>query len=256
MCTLIVLHRCHDEAPLLVAANRDEYLDRPAEGPALRRTGERSAIAPRDLREGGTWLGLNEAGVFAGLTNRPAPRDESRRSRGHLVVEALAAGSAIEAVRLLEQAPARAYNPFNLFVADADEAFAVVYEDKAAVASLAPGVHVIGNADPDDRHDPKVGSLLDRAEAIDALEPGQRLPALAELCRSHEGAEGPLGSPCVHAGGYGTRSSTLIRIARDPGQSRLRHAPGAPCETEYEDHTGLLRALDESARAGDARRER
>ena len=36
MCTLIALHRCVPGAPLVIAANRDEYLDRPAEPPALR----------------------------------------------------------------------------------------------------------------------------------------------------------------------------------------------------------------------------
>ncbi len=260
MCTLIVLHRCDEEAPLLAAANRDEYLDRPAAGLALRRAGSRRAVAPHDLRAGGTWLGLNEAGVFAGLTNRPAPRDDSRRSRGHLVLEALACGSAPEAARQLERAPANAYNPFNCLVADGREAFVVVYDDKPSVTPLAPGVHVVGNADPDDRRDPKVASLLERAEAAAALAPEERLGALASICRSHEGPSGPLGPPCVHAGRYGTRSSTLLRLARDPARTALHHADGPPCETAHEDHGALLRELQGShgfgAEANDARRER
>ncbi len=261
MCTLIALHGCEAGAPLLVAANRDEYLDRPSEGFALRRSGDRASLAPRDLRAGGTWLGVNEAGVFAGVTNRPAVRDDGRRSRGHLVSEALARGSALEAVRELERAPARAFNPFNCFVADARDAFVVVYEDKPAVTDLGPGVHVIGNADPDDRRDPKVASLLERAEAVASLEPGRWLPGLADLCRSHHGPGGALSPPCVHAGGYGTRSSTLLRLARDPGANHLSHADGPPCETDFEDHTGLLRALfstgmPETGTEANARRER
>ena len=47
MCTLIALHRCYPDASLVVAANRDEYLDRPAEGPALRALGDERATAQR-----------------------------------------------------------------------------------------------------------------------------------------------------------------------------------------------------------------
>ena len=56
---------------LVLAANRDEYLDRAAEKPTLRRSGNRTVLAPRDLQAGGTWLGLNDAKLFAALTNRP-----------------------------------------------------------------------------------------------------------------------------------------------------------------------------------------
>ena len=71
MCTLIALHRCVTGASLVIAANRDEFLERPSEGPALRSTQYGVIAAPRDVKAGGTWLGLNGSGVFAGLTNRP-----------------------------------------------------------------------------------------------------------------------------------------------------------------------------------------
>ena len=76
MCTLIVLHRCVPGSPLVIAANRDEFLDRPAEGPAVRKRASGSILAPLDLEAGGTWLGVNDRGVFVGLTNlRPAAAD-------------------------------------------------------------------------------------------------------------------------------------------------------------------------------------
>ena len=73
MCTLIALHRCVPGLPLVIAANRDEFFERPASGPALRDTATGPIIAPVDRRAGGTWLGLNPAGVFAAVTNRPCP---------------------------------------------------------------------------------------------------------------------------------------------------------------------------------------
>ena len=75
MCTLIVLHRCVTGRPLVVAANRDEFFARPAEGPAIRAARSGRILAPRDLEAGGSWVGLSERGVFAGLTNlRPVHR--------------------------------------------------------------------------------------------------------------------------------------------------------------------------------------
>src|SRR6185295_8299258 len=71
MCTLVALHRCTPDASLWVAANRDEFLDRPAEGPALRNGRAGALVAPLDRRAGGTWWGLNAHGVFAAITNRP-----------------------------------------------------------------------------------------------------------------------------------------------------------------------------------------
>lgn len=247
MCTLIALHRCYPDASLVVAANRDEYLDRPAEGPALRALGEDWILSPRDKKAGGTWLGLNRAGLFAALTNRPNPSpDATRRSRGLLVHDALESPSAEQAAERLERLPSGAYNPFNLFVSDGRDAFTVIYQDEARLLELSAGAHVIGNADPDDRDVPKIAGLLRRAEKV-ATGPAERaLEDLAEICRSHEGeAPGePLRDTCIHAGGYGTRCSTLFKRGLRPAEHVFRFAEGPPCETEYRDMTPLLDELD------------
>ncbi len=101
MCTLLLVHRLHAFTPggpsestsplTLLAANRDENTARPAEGWAPRLYGERRAFAPRDVTLGGTWMGMNDAGMVAAVTNRfGLPRDPSRRSRGEIVPGLLA----------------------------------------------------------------------------------------------------------------------------------------------------------------------
>jgi len=237
MCTLIALHRCLPDVPLVVAANRDEYLDRPSEGPATRAGG---IVAPLDLRAGGTWLGVNPAGVFAAVTNRPGPPDPARRSRGLLVLDALAAESAVEAAVLLRRLPERAYNGFNLFVADAEDAFVAVYRDAVRVTALAPGAHVIGNADPDDRGVPKVARLLDAVAPLAGAPLAVAWRRLAAVCRGHDGGGSPLDDTCIHAGGYGTRSSTLLALGAPGVPDRLRFAGGPPCRTAYADLDPLL----------------
>jgi hypothetical protein len=246
VCTLIALHRRFTGAPLVIAANRDEFLNRPSEGPALRRTQHGVVVAPRDARAGGTWLGLNGAGVFAAVTNRPsAEPDPRRRSRGLLVMDALRWSRADEAAEKLEieSLQSGTYNPFNLFVADSESCFLFTYLESPRRFELGPGAHVIGNVDPEAERTPKLAAL-DRAAGLIADERGGRpLDGLAALCRTHTGSGNVLDDTCVHAGGYGTRSSTLLQYGENEADRVFRYADGAPCCTEYEDYTPLLRDL-------------
>ncbi len=245
MCTLIALHRCFDDAHLVVAANRDEYHERPAGGPRVHVWGGRRVLAPVDERAGGSWLGLNDAGLFVALTNRPnATPDATRRSRGLLVADALGHASAARAAESALALLPKSYNPFNLFVADAEHAFAIVFDEKPRVRVLEPGAHVIGNADPNDTSVPKIERVAREAERIAAGREADALDALAALCRSHQGGVGTLEAPCIHAGPYGTRCSTLLRRGRNPEADAFRFADGAPCQTAYHDLTPLLRELD------------
>lgn len=234
----------------MVAANRDEFYDRPAEGPTLRTTPSGRIAAPRDLSAGGTWLGLNARGVFVAVTNVVCTDpDPSRRSRGLLVMDALAASGAREAAEKIESLPMGAFNPFNLFVADAEGAFAFSYEESVRPVPGEDGVFVVGNAPLDAAAPPKLARLRERLRELARLDGDLLLDDLAGLCRSHEpGPRGALDALCVHAAGYGTRSSALLRLGEaglgDPA-SVFRFADGAPCETDYEDHTPLLRDLDQ-----------
>lgn len=247
MCTLIALHRHFPATPLIVAANRDEYLDRPAEEPALREVEEvvgyegrgGAVLAPLDLRAGGTWLGINASGVFAAVTNRrtDAP-DPARRSRGRLVMDVLSTPTAGEAAGRIERLPADAYNPFNLLVADDQSAHLLTYGRSPERIDLAPGAHVIGNIHPNEMS-PKVARIEQEVLEAATGPEGGVLDRMAALCRSHAGSD-PLAATCVHAGGYGTRSSTLLRTGAFP---ELRYAAGAPCANPYEDFTPPLRAL-------------
>jgi len=253
MCTLIALHRCVDHAGLIIAANRDEFYDRPSEGPALRTTPAGPIIAPLDLRAGGTWFGVNRHRVFVALTNRPvAQSDAGRRSRGHVVTDALGGASALDAAGILAAIPAGTHNPFNAFVADGDRAFSLIYQEKGELSELTAGAHVVANADPDDRSHPKVARTLDRAEAAAELPLDESLDALREACSEHavEAPGGGTGDTCVHLGEYGTRSSFLLTLGTQRETDRLLYADGPPCETAYDDFTALLDELTPGASYG------
>ena len=62
MCTLIILRRPNHSWPLILAANRDEMLNRSSLPPDRHWTDRSEVIAGRDELAGGTWLGINDYG--------------------------------------------------------------------------------------------------------------------------------------------------------------------------------------------------
>jgi uncharacterized protein with NRDE domain len=248
VCTLIAIHRRVQGAPLIIAANRDEYFDRPSEGPAIRRNADGAVLAPIDLRAGGTWLGANAQGVFSAVTNlRNDSPDPSRRSRGMVVMEALQEPTAARAADWLKTLPEEAYNPFHCLVADADRAFHLVYRDRPRIQELAPGVHVIGNVDPAEEPAPKADRIAKQVEEIADFSEEDALEALAEICRGHE-TGGGITDICVHTGldgmgPYGTRSSALLVMTGETERNRLLYSDGPPCENDYQDLSTLFRDL-------------
>jgi uncharacterized protein with NRDE domain len=151
--------------PLLVAANRDEQYDRPSAPPRLLDNRPR-VIAGRDLRAGGTWLGINEHGVVAAMLNRrinshnvPFP---GARSRGLLCMDLLARRSVEEAQSFMRDHQV-SYNPFTALVADRSDAHVSYNVGKKIVTQkLGPGLHVFSSAAEFDLH----SSKADRAYTL------------------------------------------------------------------------------------------
>jgi uncharacterized protein with NRDE domain len=243
VCTLLVAWQVFDDAPVCVAANRDEQYDRPAR-PPTRWDADPAVLAPRDERSGGTWIGYNATGVFVAVTNRWVS-GEGDRSRGLLVADALGARSAGAALDVVETELAeRRYAPFHLVVADADACTLVRNggtDDAIAghrVTTFDPGVHVVVNVGVDGEWfvpsaRPAAGrTQADNAERVrEALQPRPADRPAAWLDRAGEVLGDHDYGVCLHGDRYGTRSSTLLAL----GSDRIaRFADGPPCETRYE----------------------
>ncbi|HEX6113335.1 MAG TPA: NRDE family protein [Geminicoccaceae bacterium] len=125
MCTLVLSRRPGAAWPLLLAANRDELADRPALPPARHWPDRAEVVAGMDLQAGGSWLGINDHGVVAGVLNRPGTLGPAagKRSRGELVLEALDHADAAAAAHALSDLDPDAFRPFNLVIADNRDAF-------------------------------------------------------------------------------------------------------------------------------------
>lgn len=245
MCTLAIYVRAFPEFPLIVAANRDEFLSRPTAPPLLLDPAA-SIFGGRDEVAGGTWLAVNRHGVVGALLNRRTdePPDPRRRSRGQLCLAMLRSESADAARSVLRTENPDDYNPFNLLVADRRTAWvATNHPASMAVTDLGPGLHLITNLDLNDPRCPRIaGSYRLFAEL---LSDGAPAPAsrdfrvrLRRILSAHDtqldprsGAYG--NSLCLHSDEYGTRSSTLIFLDQS-GRWTYFHANEPPCRRDYD----------------------
>lgn len=254
MCLLVALHRFHPDAPLVVAANRDELLARPATAMTVLEEGPPRILGGRDHAAGGTWLAINEHGVVGGLTNRPSGRrDPALRSRGEWpLFLARFASAAAAAEAFAETFRPADFNPGWVLVGDGRELFYIdMTAPEVRPVALEPGIHVLENR-PLAGPSPKVDLVRRRLGGIESVRGGEATERLRSLLASHAvppgaaGQKGFAGSPrpaaagaaCVHLGAYGTRSSTVVRSL--PGAPpRVWSSDGPPCSAPMVEVSGL-----------------
>lgn len=125
MCTVVFLRRPDHRWPIILGTNRDEKADRPWLPPGRHWPDRPEVIAGQDRLAGGSWLGMNDFGVVAGVLNRKESLgpDPDLRSRGELVLEALDHADAAAAAEALADLDARAWRSFNMFVVDNRDAW-------------------------------------------------------------------------------------------------------------------------------------
>jgi uncharacterized protein with NRDE domain len=119
MCLILLSFDTHADDSLIVAANRDEYYDRPASPLAFWREAPH-VLAGRDIRGGGTWLGVTRKGRIAALTNfrDPSAIMGNAPSRGLLVRNFLEGTESPQNYLKRIRADTHQYNPFNLLLGD------------------------------------------------------------------------------------------------------------------------------------------
>jgi uncharacterized protein with NRDE domain len=246
VCTLaLYLHR-FDAFPLVVAANRDEFYNRPASPPRVVAHAP-WIVAGQDLVAGGTWLGVNEAGMVVGLLNRrrlggTAAVDPTRRSRGLLALETLQDRSPAEALARLRAEPGGRYNGFNLLVATANAAWVAHNEASiVAITKLDPGVHLLTNLELNDPTCPRIAKSARLFESVPEPttgDPEELIAHLRPILSDHSTpldprSEFPPNNLCVHTDQFGTCSGSILVFLRSQQRYRLWYADGAPCRTPF-----------------------
>lgn len=225
MCLLLIANKIHPEYKIIIAANRDEFYNRPAlkagfweEKPGL--------LAGRDLEGGGTWLGITKSGRFSAVTNyRDFYKEQKQNAptRGKLTTDFLLGSATPEEYSGELQEKADSYNGFNLIYGVIDNLFYYSNETDHVV-KIEAGLYGLSNALLNTSW-PKVSNskkyiselikekkvsnenlfniLADKKPAADNLLPDTGVGAEREKV---------LSSNFIKTPGYGTRCSTVILI--------------------------------------------
>jgi uncharacterized protein with NRDE domain len=232
MCLIVFAWKLIPQCPLVMAANRDEFFERPTQ-PASWWEDAPDVYAGRDLQAGGTWLGTDKRGRFAALTNirnGHAARAEAR-SRGELVANYLRGDLEAKAYLQALRDTAAEYNGFNLLVGDATSAYWFSNQADDAERALEPGIYGLSNGELDSpwpkvlRAKAQFASLLCQAAPDEAY-----FEMLADTTPANDSRlpdtgvslewERLLSPICIESPAYGTRASTILRVHAS-GDSQL-----------------------------------
>jgi uncharacterized protein with NRDE domain len=232
MCLIVFAWKLIPQCPLVMAANRDEFFERPTQ-PASWWKDAPDIYAGRDLQAGGTWLGTDKRGRFAALTNIRNGRSArtEARSRGELVANYLRGDLEAKAYIQTVRETADDYNGFNLLVGDTTSAFWFSNDAEEAERALEPGIYGLSNGALDTpwpkvlRAKAQFASLLCQAAPDDAY-----FEMLADTTRASDSRlpdtgvslewERLLSPICIESPAYGTRASTILRVHAS-GDSQL-----------------------------------
>lgn len=145
MCFILIAINVHPGYPFIVAANRDEYHDRPTRIAAAWPE-HPDIIAGKDLDQGGTWLGISQEGKFAALTNFRDPEnfDPERKSRGGLVLDFLTGDDRDKRYTDKIKRELNDYNAFCLLLGDVNGLHCVSNRSKG-VQELTTGIYALSN---------------------------------------------------------------------------------------------------------------
>jgi uncharacterized protein with NRDE domain len=229
MCLVVLAWESHPRYRVIVAANRDEFHERPS-APLGWWQDEPRILAGRDLRGLGTWMGVARSGRFGIVTNfrdletPPAP---DAPSRGELVTRFLTGPTS--ATEYLAELRARAsrYAGFNLLLGSPRALHYFSNRNGDTARQLAAGVYGLSNQWLDTPW-PKL--LRARARLSELVHGGPvETEAMFSLLSDREPAESDetpdtglpreweraLSAPFVVHERYGTRCSTLLLVERN-----------------------------------------
>jgi uncharacterized protein with NRDE domain len=227
MCLLVLAWQVHPRYRLVVAANRDEFHERPA-APLAKWPPPDDILAGRDLRAQGTWLGLDRQRRFGVITNfrelqRPKP---DAPTRGALIPDYLRGSAGAGAFLAHLEPQAAHYSGFNLLLTDGDSLWYASNRAEAFARPLPPGVYGLSNEFLDTpwpklrrvrrRFDAWLGDPANGAAAGLFALLDDRATATADEELPQTGIpvewERILSAPFVLHPDYGTRASTVLLL--------------------------------------------
>ncbi len=256
MCLILFSNAQHPRYKLILAANRDEFLARPTE-PATFWEAYPDILAGRDVKAGGTWMGITKNLRFAAITNYrdPAAEKQDAPTRGRLVLDFLSSTTAPDTYLQQLQTGANAYNGFNLLVGDPENIW--YYSNREdVVRQVEPGLHGLSNHLLDTPW-PKVEKGKVRLQtAIDeaSFSSEALLDVLSDATPAPDAHLPETGVPLawerilspmfIKAPNYGTRASTILLVDHDGEVTFVERTIGGGNEGGKDVHYRFVGASD------------
>lgn len=230
MCLVLIAYKAHPGFPLIIAANRDEFYQRPASG-ACYWDDHPQILGGRDLKLGGTWMAVDRRGRMAAVTNyrEPSEQKENLRSRGFLVTDYLFGETPAYDYLINVSEHVNEYDGFNIFAGDVSTLYFYGSYLKQPL-QMQSGIHGISNGDLDypwpkvTRGKQALAEIVQGGDSVEA-EPlfdiliNREVPDDKVLPDTGVGItlERMLAPIFVTGGDYGTRSSTVMIIDSNGG---------------------------------------
>lgn len=225
MCLILFALQQHEDHPLVVIANRDEFYARPTET-AHWWTDTPGIFAGRDLEAQGTWMGVNRNGRFAAVTNvrQPGNASPAKLSRGKLTSNYLASNEPAETFLRGIESTAGDYAGFNLLVGDSSGLY--FYSNRhAGIHRIPPGIYGVSNGLFDEAWPKLTSGKLALASAVKT---GLDNDVLMQILTDHTIAEDEvlpktgvtldiermLSSRFIRSDEYGTRACSIVKYDR------------------------------------------
>lgn len=236
MCTVILLRRPGHPWPVILAANRDEQLGRAWDPPAPWWPDQPGVVGGRDREAGGTWMATNAHGVVAAVLNRPGSLGPAsgKRSRGELPLLALRHATAAAAAAAIAALPAGEWRPFNLVVADRQDAVFLrgLGHGGPGPVALPPGVSMVTAHDPNDVASPRTAHHLPRFRAASPPDPATASWAAWQTLLADAGGTRAEALTVPPADGFGTVCASLLALGAT-GAVHWRFAAGAAGQAPF-----------------------
>jgi len=227
MCLAVFSYKSDPNYPLIYASNRDEFYERPTQ-PATFWYDNPKLLAGRDLKAGGTWMGLTKDYRFAALTNYRDPKNilSDAPSRGDIVTDFLNSKKHAREFMVELKSGAGRFNGFNLIAGSIDELWYFNNQD-FSIQKLEPGIYTLSNAllntpwPKTEKAENLFRTVLQKGDAneqelFELLRDAERFPLhkLPSTGLSPE-MEKIVSSIFITSENYGTRCSTIIKANPD-----------------------------------------
>jgi len=226
MCLITFAYNAHPEYELILAGNRDEFYERPTRKAQFwTDEGHPDILAGKDLKAGGTWLGINKDGRWGALTNYRdfSIQKEDPPSRGELVLNYLQSDQSGESYLQKLLPRATDYNGFNLLLGDQSGIYHLLNQE-GTINPVEDGIHGLSNASLDtpwmklQKANQSLKGLIDadnitKEALFDLLLDEEKAPdsELPKTGLDHD-MEKAVSSIFIKTKDYGSRCSTLLLI--------------------------------------------